>query len=112
MSITIMYSNPNPKTLVIQSRISSNTIDDTAKLIDKKINAIFTKSLASDILPRNRVFPTNLWMLSANPIMAMLANTSEIETSNEYVPITSVVVILAIKIKKIYPEIIEAISWM
>jgi hypothetical protein len=54
--------------------------------------------------------PTNRWILSGRPTNAIFANISDIETKIEKVPIISVVVIRANKIKKIYPEIIDDIN--
>jgi len=77
---------------------------------DKKMKEIFTKTLASACLYCKKLFPTNFWMLSGRPMIAIFAKISEIETKNENVPIISVVVILANNIKKIYPEIIAEIN--
>jgi len=77
---------------------------------DKKTKEIFTKTLASACLYYKKLFPTNFWMLSGRPIIAIFPNITESETKSENVPIISVVVILANNIKKIYPEIKDEIN--
>ena len=98
---TITKPKPIPKMSESQSLIDRITRHEAAMPADRKIKEILTKTLASDCLYCKKVCPTNFWMLSGKPIIAILAKISEIETSNENVPIISVVVILANNIKKI-----------
>lgn len=112
MSTTIIKPNPIPKTSESQFLINRITVQETIIPADNKMKATFTKILASVILFCKKLLPTNLWMLSDRPMIAIFAKISEIDTNSENVPITSVVVILANKIKKIYPEIIDETSWI
>jgi len=73
------------------------------------MNEIITKTLAFAGLCCKKLLPTNFWMLSGKPMTAMFAKISEVATKSENVPIMSVVVILANKIKKINPETIDEI---
>src|SRR5215813_786299 len=86
-STTINNPNPTPKMLESQSLKNRITMHEADIPTDKKMKEILTKTLASACLYCKKLFPTNFWMLSGRPIIAIFAKISEIEIKSENVPI-------------------------
>jgi hypothetical protein len=87
-------------------KIRISVLDETIPM-ERKINEIFTKTLASLTFFSEKLFARNRCNPSGIPMIAIFAKISEREITSAKLPIVSVVVNFVTSIQNIYPAIMD-----